>query len=264
LCIFWVKCVHLHFCMSEYKHTNEPSTSIFSCCLSYSSLAPDCYSMLFSHDYYNIRYILWCNFLVSVLRQWSQRYTRQISKQYKLIGSQTDRQTKSGGVKRYAKSCLWFARARCLHLPLWVEQVALSFWRRGVLHFSAGRKLWRQMPLDGWWWVVHCFPLPKKFHRHQYIDEDIITLVMKELCPLNSGKQSVIIVKRFSQDFHKIQTKKLSIILSCYFHEEVQMYPTTFIRMLLATVQAAMNVGWNHYWFFDILLSGHSLWFNGI
>ena len=37
--------------------------------------------------------------------------------------------------------------------------------------------------------------------------------------------------------------KKLSILLSWYFHEEVQMYPTTFIRMLLATVQAAMNVG---------------------
>ena len=88
-----------------------------------------------------------------------------------------------------------------------------------------------------------CFPLPKKFHKHQYIDEDIITLVMKGLCPLNSGKQSVIIVKRFSQDFHKIQTKKLSILLSCYFNEEVQIYPTTFVRMLLATVQAAMNVG---------------------
>ena len=79
--------------------------------------------------------------------------------------------------------------------------------------------------------------------RHQCINEDIITLVMKGLCPLNSGKQSVIIVKRFSQDFHKIQTKKLSILFSCYFHDEVQMYPTTFIRMLLATVQAAMNVG---------------------
>ena len=243
MCRFWVKCVHLHSCMSLCKHTNEPRKSIFSWCLSYSSLAPACCSMLFSHDCYNIRYILWCNFLVSVLRQWSQRYTRQISKQYKLIGSQTDRQTESGGVKSYEKSWLWFALARCLHLPLQVELVALSFWRCGALHFSAGRKLWRQMPLDDWCWVVPCFPLPKKFHRHQYIDEDIITLVMKGFCPLNSGKHSVIIVKRFSQDFHKIQTKKLSILLSCYFHEEVQMYPTTFIRMLLATVQAAMNVG---------------------
>ena len=119
---------------------------------------------------------------------------------------QTDRQTKSGRVKRYEKSWLWFVLARCLHLPLSVEQVALSFWRRAAPHFSAGRKLWRQMPLDGLWWIVPCFPLPKKLHRHQYIDKDIITLVMKGLFPLNSNKQSVIIVKSLLRDFHKIQT----------------------------------------------------------
>ena len=176
----------------------------------------------------------------------------------------TDRQTKSGRVKRYEKSCSWFALARCLHLPLPVEQVALSFWCRAALHFSASRKLWRQMPLDGWWWIVPCFPLPKKFHRHQYIDEDIITLVMKGLCPLNSGKQSVIIVKRFSRDFHKIQTKNYLFF-----------WVATSMRRYKCTQQPLFTCCWplsKLLWmwvttineFFDILHSGHSLCFNGI
>ena len=46
-----------------------------------------------------------------------------------------------------------------------------------------------------------------------------------------------------SSELHKIQTKKLFFWVVTSTRRYKLMYPTTFVRMLLATVQAAMNVG---------------------
>ena len=62
-------------------------------------------------------------------------------------------------------------------------------WRRGARHFFAGRNLWWRVVSALLLFFAPCSLLRNKFSGDQYIDDDIITLLMKGLCPFNSGEQ---------------------------------------------------------------------------